>query len=114
SERTSILSIDNLQESLFIKGYVKGTVWLDLRYNGVLDNIVKSNGEKAPVDMWPTSNFLQTLSDGLCVASDAASETWVQTPCSGGTGHQVVCEAPHTSIERPLECKATETTPVKK
>ncbi|RUS91900.1 hypothetical protein EGW08_000302, partial [Elysia chlorotica] len=105
SETTSLLTVDSQDESASIKAMLNGTVWLDLRYNGALDNIVKSNGETAPVDMWPTSNYLQNLSDGLCVASDAASETWVHTPCSGGTGHQVVCEAPLHFYEKSAACR---------
>ncbi|KAK3713278.1 hypothetical protein RRG08_043860 [Elysia crispata] len=104
SETTSLLTIDSQDESTSIKTFLTGTVWLDLRYNGALDNIVKSNGETAPISLWPASNFLETLSEGLCVATDVASETWLHTPCSGGTGHQVVCEVPLNFFQKSAAC----------
>ncbi|GFO45245.1 transmembrane protein 2-like [Plakobranchus ocellatus] len=104
SETTSILTIDSQEESTFIKNFTSGTVWLDLRFNGVLDNVVKSNGEAAPHNFWLNPNYLQTLSQGLCVASDVASEIWLHTPCSEASGHLVVCEAPVTTFKKPEVC----------
>ena len=64
------------------------------------------NGETAPHNFWSGPDFLQTLSEGLCVAANVDTETWLHTPCSGGAGHTVVCEAPLTFIEKPsTECK---------
>ncbi|GFO45244.1 transmembrane protein 2-like [Plakobranchus ocellatus] len=101
SDRTSLLTIDSLEESNFVKNIASGTVWLDLRYDGMLDNVVKSNGERAPRNFWSSPN---NLSRGLCVISDVAYETWLHTPCSEAPGHLVVCEAPVTFIKKPSEC----------
>ncbi|GFR65859.1 macrophage mannose receptor 1 [Elysia marginata] len=75
---------------------------LDVRYNGVLDAMVKSNGETADQSFWLDSDYLQSLSSGLCVVSDVGTGAWQHTPCSSQLtpAHAVVCEATPTFFEK--------------
>ncbi|GFR67583.1 hypothetical protein ElyMa_003710200 [Elysia marginata] len=106
SEGTSLLTVDSQDESESIKNFLTGTMWLDVRYNGVLDGMVKSSGETADHSFWSDSDFLQSLSSGLCVVSDVDTGVWHHTPCSDQTDnpHAVVCEAPLTFFQKSAAC----------